>query len=316
MYKVYGFIISTPIEVGLNPSSTIDKADITIKSSETKLYCENEISWYHSWKEGSNSTKDSLSAGKRKDQWYILYFHFEKITFAINPNGSEIFYHLQDPKTKSTLKHLILNHVIPLVINHKGIEVLHASSILISNGAILFVGGSGYGKSTIATGLIKNGFGVISDDATPIFFKNNQFFIKNGPPEMNLWPHARNLLNLNKQKVNNPRKELIQLRKNQHVTGSFPFVQIYLLKPQEENTEISIESLSKKETLLELLKSTLRLDITNKNMLQNQLTTLKKIVDIIPTKALTYKKNIPDINKLCSAIVSDIKNQELNKIAI
>ena len=62
-------------------------------------------------------------------------------------------------------------------------NVLHASAIEHDGKAVLFLGSSGSGKSSLAASLNKK---LITEDVACIENKNQRFFIKNGPPFVNL----------------------------------------------------------------------------------------------------------------------------------
>ena len=49
-----------------------------------------------------------------------------------------------------TLRHLLIDHVVPIVLSARGHLLLHASGIRTPAGALLFAGSSGSGKSTLA----------------------------------------------------------------------------------------------------------------------------------------------------------------------
>jgi hypothetical protein len=58
-----------------------------------------------------------------------------------------------------------LRAVLPLVLQLRGHEVLHASAVSSANGLVVFCGSSGTGKSTTAHGLSRRGYPVWADDA-------------------------------------------------------------------------------------------------------------------------------------------------------
>jgi hypothetical protein len=55
--------------------------------------------------------------------------------------------------------------VLPVVLQVRGMEVLHASAVLTSHGVVAVCGVSGAGKSTIASALSRRGYSVWADDA-------------------------------------------------------------------------------------------------------------------------------------------------------
>ena len=57
---------------------------------------------------------------------------------------------------------------LPLVLQARGNEVLHASGVLMPRGAVVLCGASKTGKSTIAYGLYRRGHGLWADDAVAL----------------------------------------------------------------------------------------------------------------------------------------------------
>ena len=64
----------------------------------------------------------------------------------------------------STIRHLLLDQLLPLLLARDGHLVLHASGLRIAGGAIAIAGTAGAGKSTLAAALSAEGWTVTSDD--------------------------------------------------------------------------------------------------------------------------------------------------------
>jgi len=64
----------------------------------------------------------------------------------------------------ATVEDYYRRHILPLVMQSNGLEVLHASAILCNRGAVGFCGDNGTGKSTIAYALSRRGFPHYADD--------------------------------------------------------------------------------------------------------------------------------------------------------
>jgi hypothetical protein len=57
---------------------------------------------------------------------------------------------------------------LPMILQARGTEVLHASANLTAQGVVAFCGDSGTGKSTIAFGLNQRGYEIVADDAVAL----------------------------------------------------------------------------------------------------------------------------------------------------
>lgn len=66
-----------------------------------------------------------------------------------------------------------LRQAAPFVGALLGLTVLHASAVVTKSGALLFVGASGRGKSTLADRLMERGFEYLADDLVPLIDGDN-----------------------------------------------------------------------------------------------------------------------------------------------
>lgn len=64
--------------------------------------------------------------------------------------------------------------MLPLVVQARGTQVLHASAVAGRNGVIAMCGLSGVGKSTLAARLVERGLRAVADDAVPYTVEGNQ----------------------------------------------------------------------------------------------------------------------------------------------
>lgn len=106
----------------------------------------------------------------KMDGGYLLRFH-ELVDFFVSDNGKNILYVSKDETPLNTIQHLLLNQVIPLVINLRGSEALHASSVSAQRRTIAFIGSTGSGKSTLAGSFLSAGHPLMSDDCLAVLEK-------------------------------------------------------------------------------------------------------------------------------------------------
>lgn len=67
--------------------------------------------------------------------------------------------------SEPTLHHLLADQVLPRLVSHEGNLVVHAAGVSSASGAILLVGSSGRGKSTLAASFHVSGIPLLGDDA-------------------------------------------------------------------------------------------------------------------------------------------------------
>lgn len=96
---------------------------------------------------------------------YLLHApRFGRILIA--PDGAEL---ICDPDPRSSEWSILLAaQALPLAATLRGLEVLHASGVVLGDRAALFAGPSGAGKSSLAAALMRRGGALLSDDTVAL----------------------------------------------------------------------------------------------------------------------------------------------------
>ena len=85
----------------------------------------------------------------------------------------------------------LLGTVLAVLLHQRGYLVLHASSVAIDGGALIFLGNKGWGKSTMAATLYGRGHQLISDDLVALKFEGpGAPMVIPGFPQFKLYPEA------------------------------------------------------------------------------------------------------------------------------
>ncbi len=88
-----------------------------------------------------------------------------QVTFRFSGDEMDVLAYEETPQDEIFLTDLFWRNVVPFVLQAQGWEAIHASSVLTSKGVVAFCASSGTGKSTIAYGLSRRGYGLWGDDA-------------------------------------------------------------------------------------------------------------------------------------------------------
>jgi hypothetical protein len=88
------------------------------------------------------------------------------------------------------LHQLIVGPAMALVLQQRGALVLHASAVRSPRGALLFMGSSGWGKSTTAARLYFAGRPCVADDVAPVSLRGGHVRVDPAYPAFKLWPDA------------------------------------------------------------------------------------------------------------------------------
>jgi hypothetical protein len=106
------------------------------------------------------------------------------------------------------LRLFILGCAIGLLLDQRGLLVLHASAVAIQNEVILFIGDSGAGKSTMAAAMHVRGHCIIGDDTAAVDHQHlNRPLVLPAFPQLKLWPEAASALGLEPNRLPRLRPE-------------------------------------------------------------------------------------------------------------
>ena len=84
------------------------------------------------------------------------------------------------------LRLYLLGSVFGALLHQRRLLVMHASTIQTARGAVLFVGDSGHGKSTLLGGLGATRYAMLADDVTAVTVDSSS-----GPVALASFPHLR-----------------------------------------------------------------------------------------------------------------------------
>lgn len=256
-----------------------------------------------------------LSCAKT-DGGYLLRFN-ELADFEIDKTGSKIICRPRPAIPEDTIQHLLLDQVIPLVINLRGGEALHASAILTPRGAVAFAGPAGSGKSTITASLLKMGYPFVSDDCLTLQEKDQNIYATPAYPGLRLWKdaeaHLFGLNGSNKSVAHYTSKLRVDIEESPGIYSPEPkpFVRLYdiMNSPEtDETSDITIEKLSPRDSFMALVRCVFRLDITDNRMLRRQFCFLERVVSTVSVRRLIFPRDFALLPAVQEAILKDLKN--------
>jgi hypothetical protein len=313
LYKVYNLAISSNNFLPQLPAIPENEFDLKIQFRSVISNFQTISSWFMQW--GLSGGEPWLSCAKT-DSGYFLRFN-ELADFTIDRNGREIVCMSRPGIPEDTLQHLLLDQVIPLVINLRGGEALHASAILTRSGVVAFAGPAGSGKSTITASLFKMGYPFVSDDCLPLQEKDQNIYAIPAYPGLRLWKDTEAHLfgdNGNKKSVAHYTSKVrvdIEERPESYSPEPKPFVRLYdiINSPEtDETSDIMIENLSPQDSFMALVRCTFRLDISDQEMLVRQFHFHKRIAERVSVRKLSFPRNFNLLPAVREAIVNDLKD--------
>jgi hypothetical protein len=159
-------------------------------------------------------------------------------------NGNEIVIQPAPGSLDSEVRLFLFGTCLGVLLHQRGILALHASAIETPQGAVLFCGPSGIGKSTLMSAFLNLGYYMLSDDVTGIVLDHAGFpIVLPAMPRSKLWSDAVNHLGhdlntLPRLRPNEEKFELVERERFAHCP--VPLRNIYLLVTGEtESPEIT-----------------------------------------------------------------------------
>lgn len=154
--------------------------------------------------------------------------------------------------SEEALRLCILGPAMGLALQQRGFFSLHASAVSIQEEAVAFLGGHGWGKSTLAAMLQARGYPVISDDLTAFEPDGNR--VIPSFPQLKLWPDAVGALGQTSDELPlvHPDMDKRALRFSQgFVREHLPLRRLYLLAVGQTT---AIERIAPRQAFEELMR--------------------------------------------------------------
>ena len=225
-------------------------------------------------------------------------------TFLVR-DGQEIVVDASPGVDESLLRTILLGPIMAVLLRQRGLAVLHASAIAINDGAIAFLGASGWGKSTLAEAFYARGYGVVTDDVMAIRLDGAQPRVAPGSPSVKLFPDAAEFLGCD---ARDARRVHSQTEKRAHGValrfpqGPLPLRRIYVLAIGERNEITPIEP---REVFVELARNSravvLLTDSTSRSTHLHQCAQLAAQVPVLRLSRRPALSALPDLVGLVEA---------------
>lgn len=254
-----------------------------------------------------------LSCGKGNGH-YLLRFH-ELADFVVSREGERITCSSAPATPPETIRHLLLDQVLPLVLNLRGKEALHASAVLTPHGACAFLGEAGWGKSTLAASFVRSGGTALSDDCLMLDEDEGRILGVPSYPGVRLWPDSAAVLSGGPHSP--PPMPHYTGKRRVDLDGRGPLAPVplrglYVLAPavgQEAEGGAKIEPMAPGEGLMELVRHTFRLDLSDRAMLARQFVFLTRVVARVPVRRLSYPRDFSVLPAVQEAILRDLEGR-------
>jgi hypothetical protein len=244
----------------------------------------------HDWESDARTMPLTLA---RYANGYLLRFP-DLADFGISIDGDRVHPWTRPDTNDETLRHLLLDQVLPRLLTHRGGLALHAGGICLdSRHAIAFVGETGRGKSTLSASFELAGHQLLSDDGLVLTDDENRVSVLPTYPSLRLWPDALTHV-FPKPPSLSPMAHYSSKRRvtrEAEGRGNEPgwLDAIYVLG--DDSYEVTIEPLSTRDAAMTIIANTFQLDVTDKRRAAEVFDAASEIAERVPVFRLAYPRH-------------------------
>ncbi|MDR5672992.1 serine/threonine protein kinase [Halalkaliarchaeum sp. AArc-GB] len=221
-------------------------------------------------------------------------------------DGREIIVDSLDRAHGEIVRHVVVGPAFNHLLHQRGFFVLHASAVEIGDGAVVFAGTSGQGKTTTATAFLAAGHRVLSDDVAAIE-RVDEPTVHSGFPSIKLEPATVDRFGLS---VDSP--ENICASRDRHFYGlhheqpveAVPLRRIYLLEDAQRE-EIAPAPAS--EQVLELIENTYTVSLHQESdYARENFTRAVSLAESVPVKRLRRRRRLDVLSDVIDLVEDDL----------
>ncbi|BAY48401.1 hypothetical protein SAMD00079811_60240 [Scytonema sp. HK-05] len=208
---------------------------------------------------------------------------------------------------EALLRTILLGPILSILLRQRGLLVLHASCVDINNKAVAFMGGSGWGKSTLAAAFHTKGYDILTDDVMPIEFVSDSPIVIPAYPQFKLFPEAVASLGQDTDRLspvfqNSPKLSYKFERGFQQTP--LPLQRIYVL---DKGSAHKITKLQPQEAFVELVRHTRAISlVTNPQFVTSHMRLCSELINNVTFCRFTRKPSLTDLPELVKLIEDDL----------
>ena len=313
LYRIANLVLSSNIVLPELPQADGAHAQCGFELLTSADFQNYPVEWFHQWSipfdnEVDQENQPWLQLGRCYGGYYLRFPSMAG--FIVSRDQSRIQCCPASDTPQVTVRHLLLDQVMPLVLSRTEPVVLHASGVLTEFGAIAFVGRTGEGKSTLAASFARNGCPMLSDDCLVLRSDCQCWTATATYPGVRLWPSTLDALlyretpthdiahYINKRRVNNC--EIVP-----HSSGPAALRALFMLCYSEG--EPSITRHRPASATMALIAYAYNLDITDTAFLRQQFGTVSDIAAKVPVFELRYPRDFATLGRVRQVILKQLK---------
>jgi hypothetical protein len=229
---------------------------------------------------------------------------------VVTREGREIRYRGYSGASDEALTTYLLGQVLSFALIARGSEPLHATTVLVDDRAVAFLGDCGTGKSTIGAAMLARGYPLVTDDLLSLSNGGGRYVAHPGPGRIKLYPHlAHALLGRKDGTAMNMRtaKRVLALPWELTTHRPAPLGALYVLHAARRNSRVTVEPLTRAEALIEIVRATFNSICTDRTRLERQFAFATALAEAVPVRRLRVPRSLSALPSVCDAVLRDLR---------
>lgn len=308
MYHIFDISLDSDIQLPELPEGTARATVIKIMSGmdSERVRCEPE--YFCEWEDARG---EIIMIPPNLEGNYVFVFAGLLSSF-ISASGDTVIYSPWYKVPEETVRHLIIHQLIPRILGQQGQLILHASAVQLPDGhAILFLGDTGWGKSTLASSYYENGAKILTDDCLMIKIIDNRLYCVPNYPGLRLYTDSVEAV-FKKETQRQPvahytSKERLILDSEPAMGGPIPVSAIFLLSDPgiEDVDKVSINKIQGAKEIMAILKNSFLLDREDKTAISRQFRNASEVANEV--SPVIYELSYPRQYEMLEEVRSAVK---------
>ncbi|MEO5578209.1 MAG: hypothetical protein ABIR25_04045 [Sphingomicrobium sp.] len=242
-------------------------------------------------------------------QGYRLKFGSELVV-DVHPDG-RIITSPSPGLSEITIDHFLADQVHPRLIAHAGSLVVHAGGVRVGERALLVMGQSGRGKSTLTASFDLAGMPLLGDDAMVISMVGDQQAVRAVYPSLRLLPDSIDAL-MRGTATAGPvayytSKERIDVAKDGGVAEApIPISAMFSIAPPNGNEPIVLRRLTPVDACMALVESSFALDPSDTARARDRMEQASALARRVPAFEITYPRDYSRLPEVRQAILDQV----------
>lgn len=294
MFSIFNISLDSDIPLPELAKTTEAGSVISVVAGTNSEHCLTSHKWIHHY---YTPTGELCISCAKQDDAYLLRFP-GTIDYLISHSGRLVTYFSSPNIPKKTIRHLLLDQVIPRILGQEGKLVLHASAVKLTNTqAVAFIGASGRGKSTLASSFFQWGAELLTDDCLLLDVSSKSAVAFPNYHGVRLFDDSAQSIfgdkTLHPQVSHYTSKKRIALNRREastEITKGYAMSAFFLLVEPQEAEHIEISSIKGASELITILEQIFTLDPTDKQVTVQQ---FKNLGNLLASGMKIYQLKYP-----------------------